>query len=44
MGLGLAVCKKAVEEQGGSIGASPRAGGGADFWFTLPLAPEAEYA
>jgi two-component system sensor histidine kinase KdpD len=43
MGLGLAVCKKAIEEQGGAIGAAPRIGGGSDFWFTLPLAPEAEY-
>lgn len=38
MGLGLAVCKKAVEEQGGFIGAKARPGGGADFWFSLPLA------
>jgi PAS domain S-box-containing protein len=43
MGLGLAVCKKAIEEQGGAIGAVQRPGGGSDFWFTLPLAPEAEY-
>jgi len=43
MGLGLAVCKKAIEEQGGAVGAAPRPGGGSDFWFTLPLAPEAEY-
>ena len=44
LGLGLAVCKKAIEEQGGSIGALPRNGGGADFWFTLPLAEEAQFA
>lgn len=42
MGLGLAVCKRAIEEQGGSIGANQRPGGGADFWFSLPLAAETE--
>ncbi|MEO8540287.1 MAG: PAS domain S-box protein [bacterium] len=36
MGLGLAVCKRAVEELGGSLGAEMRVGGGADFWFSLP--------
>ena len=44
MGLGLAVCKKAIEEQGGAISAQPRTGGGSDFWFTLPLGAEALYA
>jgi two-component system, OmpR family, sensor histidine kinase VicK len=44
MGLGLAVCKKAIEEQGGQIGARARPGGGTEFWFTLPLAPEPEFA
>lgn len=44
MGLGLAVARRAAEEQGGTIGASPRAGGGSDFWFTLRCAPEAQFA
>lgn len=37
MGLGLAVCRKAIEAQGGRIWASPRTGGGSEFSFTLPL-------
>ncbi|MEO6397571.1 MAG: PAS domain S-box protein [Tepidiformaceae bacterium] len=40
IGLGLTVCKRFVEMQGGEIRAEPRAGGGATFRFTLPLAPE----
>jgi PAS domain S-box-containing protein len=44
MGLGLAVCKRAIEEQGGRIAGAPRPGGGADFWFTLPLSSAPEYA
>jgi two-component system sensor histidine kinase KdpD len=35
LGLGLAVCKRALEVQGGKIGAAPRPGGGAEFFFTL---------
>ena len=38
MGLGLAVCRKVIESQGGFITATPRSGGGADFWFTLQVA------
>jgi len=38
MGLGLAVCRKVIESQGGIITATPRPGGGADFWFTLQVA------
>jgi PAS domain S-box-containing protein len=38
MGLGLAVCKRALEVQNGSIGAQVRDGGGSDFYFSLPLA------
>jgi PAS domain S-box-containing protein len=36
MGLGLAVCKRILEVQGGSIEAEERPGGGAVFSFTLP--------
>jgi PAS domain S-box-containing protein len=44
MGLGLAVCRRAVEEQGGRIGATAREGGGADFWFTLRADKDAPFA
>ena len=37
-GLGLALSAELVRRQGGEIGMEPRAGGGADFWFTVPLA------
>jgi two-component system sensor histidine kinase KdpD len=37
-GLGLAVCRRLVEMQGGRIWAEPRPGGGAAFRFTLPVA------
>jgi len=40
MGLGLAVCRKVVESQGGTIVARPRPGGGADFCFTLQIAED----
>lgn len=40
MGLGLAVCRKVIEVQGGSISGKPRPDGGADFSFALPIAPE----
>jgi len=36
-GLGLAVCQRLVEVQGGQIWAQPREGGGTEFWFTLPV-------
>jgi signal transduction histidine kinase len=35
-GLGLAICKKVVEIQGGKTGARNNPGGGATFWFELP--------
>ncbi len=40
-GLGLAVCRRLVELQGGRIWAERRPEGGAAFRFTLPRAPEA---
>ncbi len=40
IGLGLTVCKRFVEIQGGQISAASRPGGGSIFRFTLPLAIE----
>ena len=37
LGLGLTVCKRLVEAQGGQIWARPREGGGSEFGFTLPV-------
>ena len=37
LGIGLALCKRIVEELGGRIGAAPRDGGGAQVRFTLPV-------
>ncbi|MGI8926061.1 MAG: PAS domain-containing protein [Tepidiformaceae bacterium] len=37
-GLGLAVCKRLVELQGGRIWAAARPGGGTEMGFTLPVA------
>ncbi|MGD8456309.1 MAG: ATP-binding protein [Anaerolineales bacterium] len=39
-GLGLSVVKAIVEAQDGDVGVDDREGGGAIFWFTLPLAKE----
>ncbi len=39
-GLGLTVVKAIVEAQGGQVGVTSREGGGAVFWFTVPLAVE----
>jgi two-component system sensor histidine kinase KdpD len=38
IGLGLAVCKRLVEVQGGRVWAAPREGGGTTIGFTLPIA------
>ncbi len=36
-GLGLAICQGIVEAHGGKLGVNSREGGGATFWFTLPV-------
>jgi PAS domain S-box-containing protein len=41
VGIGLAVCKRLIEAQGGRVWARPRDGAGSEFGFTLPLAPDA---
>lgn len=40
LGLGLTVCKRLIEAQGGSTWARPREGGGLEIGFTLPLYEE----
>jgi PAS domain S-box-containing protein len=37
-GIGLTVCRRLVEAQGGRIWAAPRQSGGTEFGFTLPVA------
>jgi two-component system sensor histidine kinase KdpD len=44
IGLGLSVCQRLVEAQGGRIWAAPRAGGGSVFSFSLRLAEGADAA
>jgi two-component system sensor histidine kinase KdpD len=36
-GLGLAICSAIMQAHGGRIWAENRPGGGACFWFSLPL-------
>lgn len=42
IGVGLAVCKRVVEAQGGEIWARSREGGGSEFGFSLPVIEDAE--
>lgn len=42
IGVGLAVCRRMLEVQGGRIWALPRGGGGSEFGFALPLADPTE--
>ena len=42
-GLGLAISKQLVGLMGGSIGVESRPGGGAEFWFVLPLALNGDF-
>ncbi|HEX5479251.1 MAG TPA: ATP-binding protein [Dehalococcoidia bacterium] len=39
-GIGLTVCKRLIEAQGGRIEARPRDGGGCQFSFAIPVAAE----
>jgi signal transduction histidine kinase len=41
IGIGLAVCKRVIDSQGGRIWARPRKGGGSEVAFALPLASDA---
>jgi two-component system sensor histidine kinase KdpD len=43
-GLGLSVVKAIVEAHNGQVGVDNNPGGGAIFWFTLPVVEEREIA
>ena len=43
-GLGLALTKKIVEAQGGSVGVSSQAGSGSTFFLALPRVAETRYS
>ncbi len=42
-GIGLAIVKKLIDAQGGSVGASFPESGGSVFWLQLPIANPADY-
>ncbi len=37
MGIGLSICQSIIQAQGGKIGFKPNPGGGATFYFSLPI-------
>lgn len=39
-GLGLAICRAAMQAQGGHVDSEPRAGGGSTFYLELPIVQE----
>jgi two-component system NtrC family sensor kinase len=41
-GLGLAVCRQIIEDQGGTIGFRSEKGQGTTFWFDVPLAESSD--